>query len=78
MLALGGLIGGKSGVKNLKIKKQKLEKMAGFDNPGVYYSDSLFSDERPDEADVSKTASQRKFKDFIKTFMDHRNNYCYR
>ena len=52
--------------------------MAGFDDPGVYYSDSLFSDERSDTQDVSRTAAQRRFKEFIKTFIDHQNCFCYR
>lgn len=52
--------------------------MAGFDDPGVYYSDSLFSDERSETQDVSRTAAQRRFKEFIKTFIDHQNCFCYR
>ena len=52
--------------------------MAGFDDPGVFYSDSLFSEERNDETDVSRTAALKRFKEFIKTFIDHHKTYCYR
>lgn len=51
--------------------------MAGFDDPGVYFSDSFFSDDRND-GQQTRTAFQKKFKDFIKTFMDHQSCFCYR
>ena len=52
--------------------------MAGFDDPGVFYSDSLFSEGQPDVQDVSRTAAQKRFKEFIKTFIDHHKCFCYR
>ena len=52
--------------------------MAGFDDPGVFYSEPFFSDDRSEEGDISRMAALRRFKDFIKTFLDHENVYCYR
>ena len=52
--------------------------MAGFDDPGVYYSDSLFSEDRSESLELTRTAAQKRFKDFIKTFIDHQNCFCYR
>lgn len=53
--------------------------MAGFDDPGVFFSDPFFSSEdRSEDGDLSRVAAQRRFKDFIKTFMDHDSCYCYR
>lgn len=54
--------------------------MAGYDNAGVYYSESLYSEERPadEQNDVSRTAAQKRFKDFIKTFIDHHKTFSYR
>ena len=52
--------------------------MAGFDDPGVYYSEPFFSEERSEDGDITRTAAQRRFKDFIKTFLDHENVYSYR
>lgn len=52
----------------------------GFDDPGVYYSESFFGDENS-EADVgvlSSTAAVKRFKDFLKSFMDQDNCFCYR
>ncbi|XP_003387600.1 PREDICTED: DNA replication licensing factor mcm5-A-like [Amphimedon queenslandica] len=51
--------------------------MAGFDDPGVYFSDSFFSDDRSD-GQQTRSGFQKKFKEFIKTFMDHQNCFCYR
>ena len=52
--------------------------MAGFDEPGVYYSDAFFSEDRSEEGDLSRVAAQRRFKEFIKTFLDQNNCFCYR
>ena len=52
--------------------------MAGFDDPGVYYSDSLFSEDRSESLELTRTAAQKRLKDFIKTFIDHQNCFCYR
>ena len=52
--------------------------MAGFDDPGVFYSEPFFSEEHSEGGDITHTAAQRRFKDFIKTFLDHDNIYSYR
>ena len=54
--------------------------MAGFDDPGVFYSDPLYSEDGQSEAgtDESNTTIQKKFYDFLRTFMDDTNVYCYR
>ena len=54
--------------------------MAGFDDPGVFYSDPLYSEDGQSEAGTaeSNTAIQKKFYDFLRTFMDDTNVYCYR
>ncbi|XP_064403008.1 DNA replication licensing factor mcm5-like [Halichondria panicea] len=51
----------------------------GFDDAPVYYSDPFFSEDRS-EADggPSRTASLGRFKEFIKTFLDQDNCFCYR
>lgn len=54
--------------------------MAGFDEGGVFYSDSfLFNDQ--EESSVPKTDIQnakKRFKDFIKQFHEGDYVYCYR
>lgn len=52
--------------------------MAGFDDPGVFYSESLLSETHTEDGDISRMAAQRRFKEFIKTFLDHENVYSYR
>ena len=53
--------------------------MARFDDPG-YYSDPLYSEDGQSEADTdeSNTVIHKKFQyDFLQTFMDNTNVYCY-
>ena len=51
----------------------------GFDDPGVFYSDQLYSDERSEAEDLTRGgAAQKRFKEFIKTFIDQENSFCYR
>lgn len=51
----------------------------GLDDPGVYYSDPFFSDDRSEaEGELSRTTIVNRLKEFIKTFMDHTNSFCYR
>ena len=50
----------------------------GFDEPGVYYSESFFSDDRTEGDELSSTAAVTRFKEFIKTFLDQDNCFCYR
>ena len=51
----------------------------GLDDPGVFYSDPFFSDDRSEaDGELSRSAAVKRFKEFIKTFMDHTNSFCYR
>lgn len=52
----------------------------GFDDPGVYYSDSFFPDDNSvsDSGTLSRTATIARFKEFLKTFIDGDQCYCYR
>lgn len=52
--------------------------MAGFDDPGVFYSDPYYSEDRTENEDVSRVSAEKRFKEFIKTFIDHDNCFCYR
>lgn len=52
--------------------------MAGFDEQPVYYSDPFFSEDRQEDGEVSKVVQQKRFKEFIKTFLDQSNCFCYR
>ncbi len=53
--------------------------MSGMDAPPVYYSDPFFSEQASEDGEeVSFTAAQRRFKEFLKTFMDQENSFCYR
>ena len=50
-----------------------------MDDPGVFYSDPFFSDDRSEsDGELSRTAAVKRFKEFIRTFMDHTNAFCYR
>ena len=51
----------------------------GLDDPGVFYSDPFFSDDRSEsDGELSRTAAVKRFKEFIRTFMDHTNAFYYR
>jgi len=51
----------------------------GFDDPGVYYSDPFFVEEGSEAgAEFTSTAAVKRFKEFIKTFLDQNNCFCYR
>ena len=53
----------------------------GFDDPGVYYS-SLWPDDSSEAGgggeSLNRTAAVKRFKEFLKTFLDHDNCFCYR
>lgn len=52
---------------------------SGFDDPGVYYSDPFFPEDRSEaDGELSRTAAVKRFKEFIKTFLDQNNCFCYR
>lgn len=52
----------------------------GFDDPGVFFSDPFFPDDRSelDGGEVSRTAAVKQFKEFLKTFQDNDHCFCYR
>ena len=51
----------------------------GFDDPGVYYSDPFFAEEGSEaDAELTHTAAVKRFKEFIKTFLDQNNCFPYR
>ena len=52
----------------------------GFDDPGVYYSDSFFPDDHSESEGgaTSRTTTIARFKEFLKTFLDGDQCYCYR
>ena len=52
--------------------------MAGFDDPGVYYSDPFFSEDSHDASAASRTDTTKKFKDFIRKFVDVNGIFIYR
>lgn len=51
----------------------------GFDDPGIFYS-SLLADDSSEVGgeNFSGTAAVKRFKEFLKTFLDHNNCFCYR
>lgn len=42
--------------------------MSGFDEPGIYYSDSFGVDTSADEGQVRKSQLQRRFKEFLRQY----------
>ncbi|KAG8228475.1 hypothetical protein J437_LFUL009340 [Ladona fulva] len=52
--------------------------MEGFDDPGVFFSDNLFSEDQRSEISVSFQSIKKKFKDFIRQFHEGNFNYKYR
>ena len=52
--------------------------MDGFDDPGIYYSDQLGSEETTSETIVNNLAIKKKFKEFIRQFHEGNFNYKYR
>uniref|UniRef100_A0A8U7M9Y8 DNA replication licensing factor MCM5 n=2 Tax=Corvus moneduloides TaxID=1196302 RepID=A0A8U7M9Y8_CORMO len=42
--------------------------MSGFDDPGIYYSDSLGADASVDEGQVRKSQLQKRFKEFLRQY----------
>lgn len=54
--------------------------MAGFDEGGVFYSDSFFFNDNADgnTQGTDLQAAKKRFKDFIKQFHEGNYVYCYR
>ncbi|XP_051790597.1 DNA replication licensing factor MCM5 [Erpetoichthys calabaricus] len=42
--------------------------MSGFDDPGIYYSDSFGGDQHTDEGAVKKTHLKKRFKEFLRQY----------
>lgn len=42
--------------------------MSGFDDPGVFYSDSFGGDNAADEGQARKSQLQRRFKEFLRQY----------
>jgi hypothetical protein len=42
--------------------------MSGFDDPGVFYSDSFGGDPGADEGQARKSQLQRRFKEFLRQY----------
>ncbi|NXY80715.1 MCM5 factor, partial [Glareola pratincola] len=42
--------------------------MSGFDDPGIYYSDSFGGDAAADEGQVRKSQLQKRFKEFLRQY----------
>lgn len=42
--------------------------MSGFDEPGIYYSDSFGGEPAADEGQVRKSQLQRRFKEFLRQY----------
>ena len=72
------VFGGKWKVAGPVKQQRSAAAMAGFDDPGVYYSEPFFSEDVSEDGEISRTAAVRRFKEFIKTFLNHENIYCYR
>lgn len=50
--------------------------MAGFDDPGVFFSDNFSSEDQQNATQLSLIAVKRRFKDFLREF--HEGNFAYR
>lgn len=53
-------------------------RMAGFDQGGVYYSDSLFNQALDQDVLASLQHAKKKFKDFLRLFNDGGFAFKYR
>lgn len=42
--------------------------MSGFDDPGIFYSDSFGGDPGADEGQARKSQLQRRFKEFLRQY----------
>lgn len=52
--------------------------MAGFDDPGVFFSDSFAIDEQQDDQQLTRTIAQKKFKEFIREYHEDGLSFRYR
>lgn len=52
--------------------------MAGFDDPGVFFSDNLGGEEQQSDVHVSFQGVKKNLKDFLRQFHEGNFNYVYR
>lgn len=50
--------------------------MAGFDDPGIFFSDNFGSEDHQDESQINRQQTKNKFREFIRQF--HEGNFSYR
>jgi len=50
--------------------------MAGFDDPGIFFSDNFGSEDQHDEGQVNRQQTKNRFREFIRQF--HEGNFTYR
>jgi len=50
--------------------------MAGFDDPGIFFSDNFGSEDQHDEGHASRQQTKNRFREFIRQF--HEGNFTYR
>lgn len=50
--------------------------MAGFDDPGIFFSDNFGSEDQPDEGQINRQQIKNRFREFIRQF--HEGNFTYR
>ncbi|XP_013394229.1 DNA replication licensing factor mcm5-A isoform X2 [Lingula anatina] len=51
--------------------------MEGFDDPGIFFSDTFGSEDQQDEVQINRQQVKKKFKDFLKQFREG-SSYIYR
>lgn len=54
------------------------QKMAGFDEGGVFFSDNFASEEQTDENQINRQQVKKRLKDFIRQFHEGNFSYTYR
>lgn len=52
--------------------------MAGFDDPGVYYSDNFGNQDNQNESQLNLQAAKRRFREFLRQFHEGSFSYRYR
>lgn len=59
-------------------KKLRFDKMEGFDDAGIFFSDNFGGDNQQDANQINLQHIKRKFKDLIRTFNEDNFHYKYR
>ena len=57
-------------------KERCCKAMAGFDDPGIFFSDNFGSEDQQDDLQIDRQHIKNKFKEFIRQF--HEGNFTYR